>query len=1525
MPPKAPSPPSHHPPRRTRRALAGVAGLALALLAAPALPALPASPDRTDRTDPTDRGGAPFVASGLVHEQWTVEDGLPVNALTQVIQTRDSYLWIATFDGLVRFDGVRFTVFNTARTPALRNNRIVALHEAADGTLWIRTLTGDLVRRRAGELTTIVPAIEPDDRSGRTGWVDVMYEDRDGTMLAGGPAGVFRVHGDRLEPWIAGKGSGLGAPVTALLRDRAGRLWIGTERGLVVVRDGSSERIGPEHLSGPRVMFLAEGPDGSIWIATNRGVDRCPPTGATAPEGAPRGPTPERAVERVVDAGDISRVDADASGALWLAAGRDLLRWSPGADGLHRVAHSDSPLPARRRVVVSDPDGAVWVIHGHAVFRDGEEVLRLEDDLTSIAVDSEGTIWLATHSQGLHALRPARVSVLGKREGLVHDNVYPLHQTADGAIWIGTQGGLDRWQDGSLTHYGRADGLANLLVQSIFQDAGGTLWVGVKDAPIERWDGDRFVPAVAPAAAAGGGVVPRDVLAIAQTRDGTLLAGTRDGLYQSVGPGRGRESGGGMPRWRRRDDVGSVWVTTLLETWDGAVWVGTAGDGVLRLDSGRASGGGPGPGGRGGLGEVTRIGTAQGLPSDLVRALHQDARGTLWIGTEDLGLCALDPRRVPPHGPVGHLDVAVLQEDDGLWSNGIHRILEGGLGHFWMSSNRGIFRVRIDDLYRWLAGDLERVPSVAYTERDGLRNREANGGVQGAGIRTRDGRLLFPTQAGVVIIDPRTALHALRPPRVHVEQVASGGSPVAPVPPEDGAVVLEAPQRSFEVRYTGLSFRAPRRMRFRYRLEGYEREWVDAATRRAAFYTQVPPGRYTFRVQAASGDGVWNTTGDSLTIVVRPFAWETWWFRVAGVGALALLGTVAVRRRTLRQRARERELDRRIAERTATIRDHAERLREAEALRSRLFVNISHEFRTPLTLTLGPLQDLEDGAFGALGPEVARQVDLARRSAERMLELVDQLLDVARLEGGRLELRARPLDLAAFLRVHGERFTPLAERQRVRFDVALPRGDDAGDPVEVWADPAQLDKVVGNLLSNAFKFTPEGGTVRLSLEHPARETGAEAETVEVRVRDTGPGIPAAEREKIFDRFYQVETASTRRWPGAGLGLALARDLAALHGGSLRVESEEGFGSTFILTLRLGSGHLPEGFRAAPGTAGTAGETERGAADAARGRALADPVAPVERVARAHPAGPPQQPAPAVPVAEQASAVCEPRGPEDLPDDPSEAPPDEPADRTTVLVVDDNADVRSYVRRWLEPAYRVLEAADGAAGLALARERLPDLVLSDVMMPGIDGNRLCRELKEDPALAWIPVVLLTARATADARIDGLRDGADDYLTKPFDARELVARVDNLIASRRRLLRHAAAAPGPAYPIQASEVEVTSADAAFLERVRERIEEHLGDPDLTVELLARSLGCDRSYLFRKLRDLAGTTPSDLVRHLRLERACRLLEGGAGTVSEIAYGVGFKSVSHFSQRFREAYGEPPSARLARTGLTDSASSTD
>ena len=540
------------------------------------------------------------------------------------------------------------------------------------------------------------------------------------------------------------------------------------------------------------------------------------------------------------------------------------------------------------------------------------------------------------------------------------------------------------------------------------------------------------------------------------------------------------------------------------------------------------------------------------------------------------------------------------------------------------------------------------------------------------------------------------------------------------------------------------------------------------------------------------------------------------------------------------------------------VEEQAEKLVEMEQLKSRFFANISHEFRTPLTLILGPVDDALDEAYGPLSGTLRRQLHVMRRSGRRLQRLINQLLDLSKLEAGRVTLRLRQRDLISFLRGIVGSFSSLAERKHVTLQFYTEK-----EPLPLSFDADKLEKVVINLLSNAFKFTPEQGTIRVGVREGAGEAGAFAE---IGVRDTGSGIPPEELPYVFDRFHQVEHAMAQENAGTGIGLALAKELVALHGGEIRVESEPGFGCAFFVRIPL------EGLSA---------DSEVIDLDEATGEAD-------ERI--------------------EAGAW----DPEDEEWEDEEMEAELPKDAPTILIVEDNADVRGYLRSHLAAFYHIVEAADGEEGLAKARAVGPDLVISDVMMPKMDGVALCKALKTDEHLNHIPVILLTAKADEASKMEGLKTGADEYLTKPFNAKELITRVENLIEIRR-LLRQRFSGEVVIGP---SEIAVPSAEAEFVERVRAVVEQHMGNSNFGVEWLADEAGMSVRNLRRRLKAATGLSPGGYVRMMRLERAKQLLVQQAGTVSEIAYQVGFQDPDYFSRLFKQTVGVPPSAyRTKRT----------
>ncbi|MDZ4680127.1 MAG: response regulator [Saprospiraceae bacterium] len=563
---------------------------------------------------------------------------------------------------------------------------------------------------------------------------------------------------------------------------------------------------------------------------------------------------------------------------------------------------------------------------------------------------------------------------------------------------------------------------------------------------------------------------------------------------------------------------------------------------------------------------------------------------------------------------------------------------------------------------------------------------------------------------------------------------------------------------------------------------------------------------------------------------------------------LALVGLFQYLRN--RQKVKQKE-----AELSAVIeRAETEKLREADTLKSTFFANISHEFRTPLTLIISPLEQLLNGTFKG---DVRKYYGIMHRNGRRLLQLVNQLLDLSKLESGKMKLETEEGDIAAFVRAIAYSFESLAVRKLIDYRVLTPPMTITG-----FFDRDKLEKILTNLLSNAFKFTPENGSIELELKMP-KTAQEHAGLVEIAVRDTGIGIPADQLPFLFDRFYSLIPAQPNQktehqyLAGTGIGLALTRELVGLHKGQIRVESTEGQGTQFLFTFFVENLAI----------------SQESPSDTLAG----DKTIPILSIAETTRLEKPK-------MAEVFGA----------------------GDRQVVLIVEDNQDVRLYIRDQLIENYVVMEAGNGKQGLEMAVETTPDLVISDIMMPEMDGREFCRLVKSNEKTSHIPVVLLTAKADQSDKLEGLSLGADDYLIKPFDTRELQVRVANLIEQRRHLqerYRRSLHAFAPA------EIDLESIDAAFLKKVREAVETNLEDETFSVVELGAAVNMSRSQLHRKLKALTGYAPNEVIRNMRLERAKAMLEKRAGNASEIAYMTGFNSPAYFAKCFKDYFGISPS----------------
>lgn len=720
------------------------------------------------------------------HDVWQIEEGLPHNTVKAITQTRDGYLWLGTLEGLVRFDGVRFTVFDNGNTPPLRDSSISALFEDRSGTLWIGTDSGGLVRHRDGRF-----AAYGSKKGDATTPVTAIVQDRSGAVWVGSQVlGVLQAKEDTLVPY-----PGLGAPrtVSALHVDDAGRLWVGSRsQGVTVLEEGVLRSYGTaQGLLSEDVRCFAAGPEGTTWVGTEKGLSRIGPGGLL-------GSVPLEHSVRVLH--------LDRHGSLWIGSSEQgLARLRGGELQRFSTAQGLSSLSVR-----------------------------------SFLEDREGSLWIGMADGGLNRFRDGPLATIGPPEGLAAEVVISVHADGRGGLWAATRGGgLNLIRGDAISSVTTKDGLSGDTVVSLADDADGALWAGTIGAGLNRLR-DRTVRVFR----AGDGLASDSVFALLGSRDGSLWVGTRGG-------GLNHLTASGFAAFGKQEGLPSPFVWDLAEDGAGTLWIGTA-SGLCALE-------------RGAIRQV--------IPEIPAHSLHVDADGVVWVGTARRGLYRWKQGRA-----------TAFTTRDGLLNDNVTQVLEDARGNLWLGSNQGISRVAKSQLEDFAEKRSTRITPVSYDSADGMRSRECN---YGTGARTSDGRLWFPTIRGVVVVDPeRLATNAVVPP-VRLEEVVANGH-VLDLSNAGEAVVPSGDGR-LEVRYTALSYLAPRKVRFSYRLEGFDASWSEPGPRREATYTNLPPGHYTFRVKASNNDGLWNETGASFAMYLRPRFYQTWWFAVLCVAAAAVL------------------------------------------------------------------------------------------------------------------------------------------------------------------------------------------------------------------------------------------------------------------------------------------------------------------------------------------------------------------------------------------------------------------------------------------------------------------------------------------------------------------------------------------------------------------------------------------------------------------------------------------------------------
>jgi signal transduction histidine kinase/ligand-binding sensor domain-containing protein len=1024
------------------------------------------------------------------HEVWRTREGLPQSSAEALVQTRDGYIWIGTQEGLARFDGARFVVFDKASTPELRHNRILALLEDRRGRLWLGTEGGGLSVLQEGRFRTFGLS---DGLASEI--VRAVAEDTDGVLWVGTDVGLQSRDERAFATWGVSDGVFPG-PVRALAVDPAGTLWVGTARGLLR-RSGKS--FVPAGIADA-VLSLHAAANGALLVGTPHGlriIDHDGRVDALAADGLP--------------AQIVNCALRDRRGSVWIGT----------AAGLARVAGG--------RVTAFRPSDGLS-----------------NGNVLSLLEDREGTLWVGTQDGGLNKLSDASFTPWGVKEGLSADVTWAVFIDRDGAVWSGTDAAGVNVRRGSLvTTIGTAEGLAAPGVQAIWQHPDGSVWLGTRGGGVSVVRGGRVVRTLRKA----GGLAGESICSITGTRDGSVFLGSRGRGLTRLSPD------GTFTRYGEEQGLSNETVLALHEDRAGNLWIGTNGSGLFRFDGGR----------------FTRFGRPQGLSIEIVNTIHEEPDGSLWVGTYGGGLNRFRD---------GLFSAVTTRE--GLFDDAVFSILPDGQGNLWVSCNRGIYAVSLRELDAVVRGDARRVSCRSFGAEDGMRNRECNGANQPAGARGADGRLHFPTIEGVVSVDPSGLFQNPIPPPVEVEEVRVDGEP------RSTRAFLELPPGAerFEFHYAALSFRVPSRVKFRARLEGVDREWVDVGTRRSAYYTNLAPGSYTFRVAAANESGVWSEGETSFSFRLRPRLDQrpSFWL-LAGTFALAVAYT-GYRFRVARLEDRERELVEIVEERTRSLREEKERtehaLREAERQKERaeeagrvaeeanrtkshFLAATSHELRTPLNAILGYSEilseEIEERGIDGLGPDVGK----IHAAGRHLLGLINDILDLSRLEAGKLDLSPEPFDVAPLVDDVVSTMRPLAERNRNRLVV-----EGAGTAGEILADPTRVRQILLNLLANAVKFTHDGDVV-----FRIRREGDGGERIVFAVTDTGIGMTGEQISRLFRAFEQADPQVTRRFGGTGLGLVITRRLTRMMGGDVAVESRPGEGSTFTVTLPARGGPVSD--------------------------------------------------------------------------------------------------------------------------------------------------------------------------------------------------------------------------------------------------------------------------------------------------------------------------------------------------------------
>lgn len=1348
----------------------------------------------------------------------TIDQGLSSNHTRFVYQDEKGFLWIATEDGLNRYDGYTFKHYkhDPKNRNSLSDNAVYSIYEDEENFFWITTRNGLNIFDPIKEKFTRYNHIPSDSTSISSDKLIEIVEDTSGNIWIASRQGLNKFN-KKTKTFTVYKNISDNTEslsdnyVTALLADQNGNLWAGTKKGLnkfnyhdnSFTRYYSSSDI-PGSLSNDFINCIYEDDNGNLWIGTISGLNKLVALSNNAAEFVHFKNDPSN--PNSLSNNNVKTICEDDNNNLWIGTiGGGISIFNPELNKFSIIKNNPQSSQSLSDNIIyhlaKDNSGIMWVStfsKGINKFNPAKDrfahyqpspntFLQIkENDITAVLIDINKNLWLGTNGNGLtftdsyslsNNQQNKKVYRKGDKYSINNDFVTSLLQDKDDFIWIGTfGGGLNKYDPfkNQFTVFkhdkNNPASISNNFIQTIYEDKEGFIWVGTGLGGVCRLDKntDTFI------------------------------------CYNYYATDQGNNK-----------NPSAVEVTAICEDEEGYLWFGTSTGGLNKFD------------------KETQTFTfykhhpdkASGIGSNRIVTIYLDSKNILCVGTFGGGLNLYDRQTE---------SFIQFTEKDGLAGNTVMAITEDRNGNLWISTNNGISKF-----------DPSKKLFKNFDTNDGLQAKEFNansvyydaqsnliyfGGVNGLNIFNPEKIRDNPFKPEIVITDFKLFNQSVYPE----ENSALDGS----IEFAD-QINLSFDQNVIAFEFAALHFINPAKNKYTYKMEGFDKDWINAGPKRFAEYTNLDPGDYVFKVKGSNPDGIWNADGTSIKIVIAPPFWKTWWAYIIYFLLLAV-GFFTIRKYELNRIGLKNQLKLKELE--------SKKHKEIDDLKSKFFANISHEFRTPLTIILGSLDKLTKEIDEASD---VKEYAVMKRNASRLLQLINQLLELSRIESGSVKLNPLEADIVKFTKRITASFSSLAyqKNQKLFFNGIDIENASVNNEILLYFDKKKLETVFYNLLSNAIKFTPEGERIEVSIH-------SQEEFVKINFVNTGVEIPEEKLEKVFDRFYQVDDTSIRNFEGTGIGLSLAKEYVEMHEGEIDVESNNNK-TSFTIYIPTDKSRLK------------AKETSTEIINVTKPEYDAIQI-------------------------EQETLIDPQLLKHETPD----------IDRTKILIVEDNYDLREMIKEILREEYIVLEAENGIRGQELAIEQIPDLIITDIMMPMMDGKELSRKIKSNDKTNHIPIILLTAKADTKDKLEGLETGADDYLIKPFNEQELKVRVANLIKIRQNMREKFQSQ----MLIKPSDVIVPSTQKSFIIKLTKVIENNISNENFSVELLCEVLGMSRSQLHRKMKAVTNQSTSEFIRNFRLQRAAELLKQDVGNIAEISYMVGFNSQNYFTKMFQTLFGKTP-----------------